>query len=166
MNEHAPTVVHDARTERFGRAYEELIPGHVFRHWPGKTITEADDHQFCLLTMAASPLHVDAHYARQAMEGGRNIVLGTYIYALVAGMTVSDISGRATVNLGLEHMRHTAPVHHGDTIYATTEIADRRLSQSRSGQGIVTVDSWADNQEGARVIEFRRSFMIATAGAG
>jgi acyl dehydratase len=156
------TVVHDARTERFGRLYDDLVPGHRFLHWPGKTITEAEDHLFCLLTMAASPVHVDAMYARDNMPGGRNIVVGTYVYALVLGMTVPDISGRATLNLGLENLRHVAPVHHGDTIYASTVVAHRRRSESRPGQGIVTVDTWAVNQDEERLIEFRRSFMVPT----
>lgn len=152
--------VHDARTERFGRTYEELVPGDRFDHWPGKTVTEADDHLFCLLTMAASPIHVDAEYARNSIPGGRNLVVGTYVYSLVLGMSVPDVSGRAIVNLGLEGMRHVAPVHHGDTLYASTRVHDRRPSRSRPQAGIVTVDTWAVNQEGLRVIEFRRAFMV------
>jgi acyl dehydratase len=156
----AEGVLHDARESRFGRLYEDLVPGDTFRHWPGKTVTEAEDHLFCLLTMAASPLHVDARYAAEEMEGGRNIVLGTYIYALVAGMSVADISGRAIANLGVEQLRHLAPVHHGDTLYAFTRVCERRLSASRPGAGIVTVETWALNQEDVRVIEFRRSVLV------
>lgn len=159
MKDREPRV-HRARTERFGRPYEELVPGDRFDHWPGKTITEAEDHMFCLMTMAASPIHVDAEYARTSMPEGRNLVVGTYVYALVLGMSVPDVSGRATVNLGLEQMRHVAPVHHGDSIYASTEVRDRRPSRSRPGLGIVTVDTWAVNQDGDRVIEFRRAFMV------
>jgi acyl dehydratase len=147
-------------SDRFGRFYEELVPGESFRHWPGKTITQAEDHLFCLLTMASSPLHTDANYARQHLPDGRNLVVGTYVYALVLGMSVPDISGRATVNLGVEHLRHVAPVHHGDTLYASTEILDRRPSRSRPGLGIVTVRTRGLNQEGATVIEFERSFMV------
>ena len=102
---------HDARESRFGRLYEDLVPGDRFRHWPGKTITEGDHHVFCLLTMSASPLHTDAEYARANMPGGVNIVLGSYVYALVLGMSVPDLSGRAVANLGLEKLSHLAPVH-------------------------------------------------------
>jgi acyl dehydratase len=152
--------VHDAREERFGRLYEELVPGDRYRHWPGKTITEAEDHLFCLLTMAASPIHVDANYALEQMPGGRNIVVGTYVYALVLGLSVADMSGRAIVNLGVENLRHVAPVHHGDTVYAWSQVVDRRPSGSRPGAGIVTVDTRGVNQEDATVLEFRRSFMV------
>ena len=47
----------------FGRYFEEFEPGTLFRHWPGRTITEADDTWFCLLTMNQHPLHIDEHYA-------------------------------------------------------------------------------------------------------
>ena len=53
-----PRVI-EARDTRFGGYLEDYEPGDVYRHWPGKTITEAEDHMFCMLTMAASPLHVD-----------------------------------------------------------------------------------------------------------
>lgn len=156
-------AIHRARFERFGRSYEDLVPGERFDHWPGKTVTEADDHLFCLLTMAASPIHIDAEFARENVAGGRNLVVGTYVYALVLGMSVPDISGRATVNLGLENLRHVAPVHHGDTLYAATLVKERRPSRSRPGEGIVTVETWAVNQSGDRVIEYTRSFMLPCA---
>lgn len=151
---------HDAREDRFGRSYEDLVPGDRFRHWPGKTVTEADGHLFCLLTMSASPLHLDAHYASREMPDGRNIVLGTYVYSLVAGMSVADVSGRAIANLGVANLRHLAPVRHGDTLYAHSLVTERRRSQSRPATGIVSVLTHGENQQGERVIEFARTFLL------
>ncbi|HET9971626.1 MAG TPA: MaoC family dehydratase, partial [Streptosporangiaceae bacterium] len=102
---------------RFGRTYEEFEVGAVYQHWPGKTVTEYDDHLFCLLTMNHHPLHLDAHYAGQATEFGRNVVVGNYIYSLLLGMSVPDVSGQAIANLEVESLRHVAPTFHGDTIY-------------------------------------------------
>ena len=79
---------------QFGRTYEEFEVGAVYRHWPGKTVTEYDDHLFCLLTMNHHPLHLDAHYAEQATDFGRNVVVGNYIYSLLLGMSVPDVSGQ------------------------------------------------------------------------
>src|SRR3954468_22027714 len=87
--------IFSARDRRFGGYLEDYEPGDVYRHWPGKTITEAEDHMFCLLTMAASPIHTDRAYAATETEFGRNIVVGTFIYSLLLGMSVPDISGRA-----------------------------------------------------------------------
>jgi acyl dehydratase len=152
--------VFDGRETRFGRYYDELDVGDVYLHWPGKTVTEADDHLFCLLTLAASPVHLDAHYAREEMEWGRNIVVGTLVYSLVLGMSVPDISGKAIANLGLEHLRHVRPLFHGDTLYARSTVAAKRPSGSRPGAGIVTVDSVGVNQEDEVVCEFRRSVLL------
>jgi acyl dehydratase len=149
-----------ARESRFGGYLEDYEVGDVFHHWPGKTITEAEDHQFCLLTMAINPLHTDVHYAETEMEGGRNIVVGTYIYALLLGMSVPDISGRAIANLGAEQLRHVAPFHHGDTLYGMTEVTGVRPSQSRPGAGVLTVDTTGTNQDGVVVCTFTRSLLV------
>ena len=65
---------------QFGRSYEEFEVGAVYRHWPGKTVTEADDHLFCLLTMNHHPLHLDANYAKETTQFGQNVVVGNYVY--------------------------------------------------------------------------------------
>jgi acyl dehydratase len=115
---------------RFGRYYEEFEIGAVYRHWPGKTVTESDDHLFCLLTMNHHPLHIDAHYAQTSTEFGRNVVVGNLIYSLLIGMSVPDVSGRAIANLEIESLRHVAPTFHGDTLYGETTVLDKEESQS------------------------------------
>src|SRR5262245_3436564 len=77
----------------FGRYFEDFQPGDVYRHWPGKTITEADDHLFCLITMNHHPLHLDAWYAETQTQFGKNVVVGNLVYSLVLGMSVPDVSG-------------------------------------------------------------------------
>jgi len=153
-------MVHSARDERFGRYLDEFEIGAVFKHWPGKTVTEADDHLFCLLTMAASPLHIDRHFAKTEMPYGRNIVVGTYIYSLLLGMSVPDISGRAIANLGVSDLRHIAPLFHGDTLYGETEVLEVRPSRSRPGEGILTVRTDGFNQDGLKVCTFTRSVLL------
>jgi acyl dehydratase len=156
-----PRVYH-ARDERFGGYLEQYEVGDVFHHWPGKTITEADDHLFCLLTMAASPLHIDRVYAETETSYGRNVVVGTYIYSLLLGMSVPDISGRAIANLGLSELLHLEPVFHGDTLYGVTEILASRLSKSRPGEGILTVRTDGFNQDKLKVCTFTRSVLLPT----
>ena len=153
-------TTHDAREERFGRYFEELEVGDVYRHWPGHTITEAEDHMFCMLTRAASPVHVDAHYAQTEMEHGRNMVVGTFVYSLLLGMSVPDTSGKAIAALGTESLRHLAPLYHGDTLYGETSVVAARVSESRPGVGIVTIETRGYNQDRTHVCEFRRSFLV------
>ena len=152
--------VYSARDRRFGGYLEDYEAGDIFRHWPGKTVTEAEDHMFCLLTMAASPLHVDRHFAATETEFGKNIVVGTYIYSLLLGMSVPDISGRAVANLGVDELRHIAPLFHGDTLYATSEVLDVRPSKSRPGQGILRVRTDGHNQDGVKVCTFTRAVLL------
>ena len=53
----------------YGRYLEEFEVGAVYKHWPAKTVTEADDHLFCLITMNHHPLHINDVYA-QAVPAG------------------------------------------------------------------------------------------------
>src|SRR5262245_57927694 len=103
---------------------------------------------FCLLTMAASPTHVDANYAAREMRYEQNVVVGTYVYALLLGMSVVDTSGKAIAALGTENLRHVAPVFHGDTLYAETTVLGKRPSASQPELGIVTVETRGHNQDG------------------
>jgi acyl dehydratase len=145
---------------QFGRSYEEFEVGATYRHWPGKTVTEYDDHLFCLLTMNHHPLHLDAHYAEEATQFGTNVVVGNYVYSLVLGMSVPDISGKAIANLEVESLRHVAPTFHGDTLYAETTVLDKRESASKDDRGVVRVETIGYNQDGTVVCIFRRTVMV------
>lgn len=157
--------IFDARNDRFGRAYDDFEVGDVYKHWPGKTVTQAEDHLFCLLTLATSPLHVDANFAQKELEHGENLVVGTFIYALLLGMSVPDTSGRALAALGTENLRHVAPLYHGDTLYGETTVVAKRRSRSRSGVGLVTVETRGYNQHETLVCKFTRTFLIPAGAA-
>jgi acyl dehydratase len=145
---------------QFGRYFEEFEVGAVYRHWPGKTVTEYDDHLFCLLTMNHHPLHLDAHYAETSTQFKRNVVVGNYIYSLLLGMSVPDVSGRAIANLEVESLRHVAPTFHGDTIYGETVVLDKRESGSKPDRGVVSVETRGYKQDGTLVCVFRRRVMV------
>jgi len=146
----------------FGRAFEEFEPGDVYRHWPGKTITEADDHLFCMITMNHHPLHTNVWFAEHDTVHGRNVVVGNLVYSLVLGMSVPDVSGSAIANLEVESLTHARPTFHGDTIYAETRVLEKRLSASKPDRGVVTVETKGFNQRGEEVCYFRRKVMVWT----
>ena len=98
--------------ELFGRYLEQFEVGEVIEHWPGRTVTEADDLMFCMLTMNHHPLHTNLEYA-EGTQFGQRVVSGPFVYSLVFGMTVPMISGKAIANLATNDLRHTAPVFHG-----------------------------------------------------
>jgi len=145
---------------QFGRYFEEFEVGDVYRHWPGKTITEYDDHLFCAITYNQHPLHSDRHYAEQATQFGKNVVVGNLVYSLVLGQSVPDVSGKAIANLEVESLKHANPTFHGDTIYSETRVLDKRASSSKPDRGIVTVETIGYKQDGTVVCEFRRKVLV------
>lgn len=149
--------------ETFGRYFEDFEVGDAYEHRPGKTVTEADNHLFTLLTLNTHPLHFDAEYGA-ATEFGRNLVVSTYTLSLLIGMSVSDLSQKAIANLGMDEMRFPSPVFAGDTLYAESEVLAKRASASRPGQGIVEVRTTGKNQRGETVCVFRRTMLIPTRG--
>ena len=145
--------------DSYGGYFEDFTPGDVYRHWPGKTITEADNHMFSLLTMNTNPLHIDAHYMSEHQHG-QILVVGPLIMSLVVGMSVPDTSGRAVANLEYESVKHNAPVFIGDTIYAESEILETTPTRSRDDRGIVYMESKGINQRGETVLTLRRRFLV------
>ena len=144
----------------FGRYFEDFEPGDVFKHWPGKTITEADDHLFCMITMNHHPLHTNAWFAENESVQKRTVVVGNWVYSLILGMSVPDVSGAAIANLEIESLLHKNPTFHGDTIYAETHVLERTESSSRNDRGIVKVETKGFNQDGLEVCYFRRKVMV------
>jgi itaconyl-CoA hydratase len=149
--------------ETFGRYYEDFEVGDVYEHRPGKTVLEADNHFFTLLTLNTHPLHFDAEYGR-GTEFGRNLVVSTYTLSLLIGMSVSDCSQKAIANLGMDEVRFTKPVFAGDTLYGESEVLAKRESKSRPGQGIVTIRTIGRNQTGEIVCSFKRDMLIPGRG--
>jgi acyl dehydratase len=162
--ESRPAGVADA-ARHDGRFLEDFEVGAIYRHRPAKTVTEADHHLFCQLTMNTHPLHVDAAYASQT-EQGRNVVAGPYVYSLAVGMSSGDISGQGIANLATEELVHQRPVVHGDTLSAETEVLDVRPSRSKPDRGLVKVHSRVFNQDGVLVAEFKRLVLIRRRPAG
>jgi itaconyl-CoA hydratase len=140
------------------RSYQELEVGAVYRSRHGRTVLEADNVWFTLLTHNTNPIHFDAEYAATT-EWGRPLVDSTFTLALVTGLSVPDVSERG-VNLGWREVRLPAPVFAGDTIRAETEVLAKRESKSRPDFGIVTVRTRGLNQRDETVIEFERSIML------
>jgi itaconyl-CoA hydratase len=145
--------------EEYGRYFEDFSTEDVYEHRPNRTITAVDNYWFTLLTMNNHPLHFDAEYASET-EWGQELVNSLLTLSVVHGMTVSDVSYKGIANLGWEDVKLTNPVFHGDTLTAESEVLEKRESESRDGQGIVTVKTMGFKQTGEKVIEFERSVLV------
>ena len=165
MTMQAQVVARQRYRASYGRYLEDFTIGDIYEHRPGRTITETDNVQFSLMTMNAHPMHCDAAYAAKS-EFGQLLVNSGLSLAIVLGMTVNDVSGKSIANLGWKEIRLTAPVFCGDTLYAESEVLEKRESKSRPTQGVVTVQTRAFNQNGVQVMEFVRSALIPKRGHG
>ena len=149
--------------ESFGRYYDDFEVGDVYEHRPGRTISDADNTWFTLLTMNQHPLHFDAEYAAKS-EFGRPLVNSCLSLSIVVGMTVSDLSQKVIANLGWSDIKLTAPVFAGDTLYAESEILSKRESASRPHQGIVKAKTTGLKADGTVVMTFERAFLAPKYG--
>src|SRR3954453_6358855 len=144
----------------YGRYLEEFEVGDIYKHWPAKTVTEADDHLFCLITMNHHPLHINDVYAGRSQQG-RNVVVGPLVYSLALGMSVSDVSGKAIANPATEELSHPAPVFHGDTLFVESEVLEKKESRSKPDRGTVKVHTRVYNQDGDMVAEFKGLVLVS-----
>lgn len=146
-------------TSNFGNYYEDFIVGETIHHSLSKTIFESDNNFFSLLTMNHHPVHLNLDYVANHQHG-KILVVGTFVFSLVVGMTVPDISGKAIANLEYESVNHLNPVFINDTIYAKTKILDKWESRSKNDRGIVYVETIAHNQNNVEVLSFKRKVLI------
>ena len=151
-----------------GLWFDEVEVGVTYLHRPGRTMTEMDNVLFSTLTMNPQSLHLDAAWsAHQPGFEGKVLMNSLHTLATMVGMSVAHISRGTTVaNLGFRDVTFPAPVFHGDTLYAQTVCLAKRLSASRPGQGIVTLEHVAENQEGIVVARAVRSVMMRTRPQG
>lgn len=146
-----------------GKFFDELEVGMKFQHG-GRTITEMDNVLFSALTMNSQPLHINEDFASKT-EFGQRLVNGIFTFGLVVGLSVSDLTdGTIIANLGYDKIVHPQPVFHGDTIYAESEIIEKRESKSRPNAGIVKIKCVGKKQDGTVVVEFERTAMFLKKG--
>jgi itaconyl-CoA hydratase len=148
-----------------GRYFEDFVVGHIYEHRPGRTITDADNVWFTLLTMNTHPAHFDYEFAKKT-EFGKPVVVSPLTIALMTGMSVSDTSGKAIANLGWDEVRMTHPLFVGDTLYCESEVLEKRESKSRPDQGIVTFKTVGRNQDGKVVSSYKRTVLVWKRGHG
>ena len=141
-----------------GRYLEDFEVGDVYRCRYGRTVTEADNIQFTLLTNNTNQIHFNRDYGEKT-EFGSMLVNSALTLAIVAGMGVADVSENGFA-LGWDEITLPHPVLPGDTLYSESEVVEKRESRSRPEQGIVKVETRGYNQHGDLVIRYRRSVMV------
>ena len=160
------TRTHDGWTAH-GHVLEDFEVGDVYRHWPGHTITAAENQFFTLLTGNPSAAHLDVEFAREV--GHPDVLVnGGLVLSIVHGLSVRDISSSpaAIAQLSWDNIRIQRPTFPGDTLYAETEILEARPSSSKADRGVVRVRTRGLNQHGHLVVEYERAVLVHRRGHG
>jgi acyl dehydratase len=145
---------------RKGHQFEDFSVGQVFQHHWGRTITDGDNALFSTATCNWNPMHLNAEYARA--HGHPDVVVNPMlVLCTVVGLSVEDLSEGGGPFLGVNDCRFLRPVHPGDTITARSTVVDKRESESRPANGIVTWQTEARNQRDEVVLEYRRTNLVA-----
>ncbi len=147
-----------------GLWFEEFQVGALYRHRPGRTVTEADNVLFTTLTMNTQPLHLDAASSQASPPFHARLVNSMFTLSTLVGLSVAQLTqGTLVANLGFSEVAFPAPVLIGDTLYAETLVEDKRLSRSRIGEGLVHLRHQARNQDGVVVAVAARQTLVRTA---
>jgi len=151
------------RIRQRGLWYEEFVVGTTYEHRPGRTVTEADNVLFTTLTMNTQALHLDAAASGQQAPFHERLVNSMLTLSTLVGLSVAQLTqGTLVANLGFSDITFPKPVFHGDTLYAETLVTDKRPSRSRPGEGIVSLQHLARNQEGEVVAVAARQTLVRT----
>ena len=143
-----------------GKHWEDWTVGDHIDHPIRRTVTETDNLLFSCLTHNPQPLHLDVEAAR-ASEFGRILVNGTFTFALMVGLSVGETTlGTLVANLGYDKLVMPAPVFIGDTMRASTEVAELRESRSRPTAGLITFKHQLHNQRDELVCRCLRTALI------
>jgi len=145
------------------RSFEDFTVGDVYRSRVGRTISQADNTWFTLLTHNTNQIHFNAHYSA-GTEFKKPLVNSFLTLAIVTGLMTPDTSERG-VALGIKDVTLPNPLFEGDTLYADTTVTEARASKSRPGWGIVTVKQRGFKEDGTIVLEMTRTFMVPTRAA-
>ena len=141
-----------------GRYFEDFEVGDIYRCRLGRTLTEADNTWFTLLTNNTNQIHFNVEYAKRT-EYKRPLINSALTLAIVAGMGVADVSENGFA-VGWDEIKLPNPLFAGDTLYSESEVLDKRESKSRPQWGIVKVRTRGVQQDGKVVIDYSRTVMV------
>ncbi|HEV8575330.1 MAG TPA: MaoC family dehydratase [Dehalococcoidia bacterium] len=137
--------------------FEDFSVGDCMKHARGTTVGEVENQLLTKLVMNTAQAHFNEH-AMKDTPFGQRLVFGLVTGSIVMGLATQDIAENALAELRLDKLRFTAPVFHGDTLYAYSEVL---LKQDvREDAGEVTFKHRGVNQDGKVVFEGERTVLI------
>lgn len=159
-----PIALNAVRTPEYGHHLEDFVPGTVFVHPRGATLDRGFMLHYARAFMEHNPLYLNEAFA--VAHGYRSLPAAPHLVMnLALSLGVQNDSEKAIANLGYYDVRFLAPVYAGDTLTGRTRVVDRR-DRGVGRPGIVTVETLAQDQTGAVVVQYRRKIMVPRRGDG
>jgi acyl dehydratase len=145
-----------------GAYFEDFTVGDKIRHARGTTVGEVENQLLTKLVMNTAHAHFNEH-AMQGTAFGQRLVFGLVTGSIIIGLATQDTAEHAIAEMALDKMRFRAPVFHGDTLYAYTEVLEKR-DADRADAGIVRFKHWGTKQDGTVVFEGERTVLVKRRG--
>ena len=143
--------------------FEDFEPGAVMRHARGKTMCEQDNVGITLQVLNTAEGHFNEDVMQRNAMGrdgwNARLQFGGVTIAMVIGLAMQDTGENAVAELGLDKIRLKAPVFHGDTLYAYSEVLEKRASD-RPDAGVVVFKHYGVNQKDQVVFEGERTLLV------
>jgi len=143
-----------------GNWFEDFTVGQKMRHARGATVDEVENNFISKQVMNTAQAHWNEHYLQGGPLGTGRVVFGLITASITIGLTSQDTAENALAEVGLDHLRFRAPVHHGDTLYAFTEVLAVEPASDRDDAGLVTFKHWGVTHDDRVVFEGERTVLI------
>ncbi|MYG13268.1 MAG: MaoC family dehydratase [Gammaproteobacteria bacterium] len=143
--------------------FEDFEPGAVMRHARGKTMCEQDNVGITLQVLNTAEGHFNEDLMQKNAMGregwNARLQFGGVTIAMVIGLAMQDTGENAIAEIGLDKIRLRAPVFHGDTLYAYSEVLEKRQGDQPDA-GIVVFKHYGVNQKDQVVFEGERTLLV------
>jgi acyl dehydratase len=149
-----------ARRTGDGTWFEDFAPGDRWRHARGATIDEVENQLLAKLVVNTAQEHWNEHSMVDSPWGDSRIVFGMITGSLTIGLTSQDTAENALAELGVTKMRFRAPVFHGDTVYAYTEVLSAEAALEVDDAGVVRFQHWGATADSRIVFQCERAVLV------
>jgi acyl dehydratase len=143
-----------------GNYFEDFSVGQRIRHARGATVGEVENNFITKQVMNTAQAHWNEHFLKDSPLGSGRLVFGLVTASMVIGLASQDTGENALAEMGLDNMRFRAPVHHGDTLYALTEVLDVTNAPEHEDAGLVRFKHWGMTHDDRLVFEGERTVLL------
>jgi acyl dehydratase len=141
-----------------GNYFEDFEVGMAIRHARGKTMTPLENVLITNMVMNTASGHFNEH-EMQGSRFGQILSFGGVNFSLVLGLSSQDCCENALAELGLDNIRLSRPVTHGDTLYAYSEVLETQDGDQEDA-GVVRFRHFGFNQRDEQVVQLERTALL------